>query len=153
MKKILCLFSMLLFLAAGLSAADYSYKFFTPEKYDVTVEIPGALKADSDMEALKNIQTILDKGSLTMDVGRVGSSFNVNYSIIREFHLEVINIGDAAKTTGMFQMMNESGQTLGEWELDLCWPSKITGPSVKTDQGEHPITTVVISFEKATRIK
>ena len=153
MKKIFYTFCLILFLAAGLSAADYSYKFFTPEKYDVSIEIPGALKADSDMEALKNIQTILDKGSFTMDVGRVGSSFNVNYAIVREYHLEVINIGDAAKTTGMFQLMNESGQTLGEWELDLCWPSKITGPQVKTEQGEHPITTVVISFEKATRIK
>jgi len=153
MKKIICLFGTLLLLNASLSAADYAYKFFTPEKYDVMIEIPAALTADSDNEALKNIQTILDKGSLTMDVGRVGSSFNVNYSIVREFHLEVINLGDSAKTIGMFQLMNESGQTLGEWELDLCWPSKITGPSVKTEQGEHPITTVVISFEKATRIK
>jgi hypothetical protein len=153
MKKFFCLSFLILFLAAGLLAVDYSYKFFTPEKYDVNIEIPSALKADSDMEALKNIQTTLDKGSLTMDVGRVGSSFNVNYAIIREYHLEVIERGDTAKTTGMFQLMNESGQTLGEWELDLCWPSKITGPSVKTEQGEHPITTVVMSFENANRIK
>ena len=151
MKKFSILSFLIVFIAAGLSAADYSYKFFTPDEYTVTITIPGAMNAESDMKAVASIQDVLGTGLITMDVGRVGSNFNVNYTYV--FHNAVMENGQEAKTKGVFQINNESGRTVGEWELDLCWPSKITGPSIKSDVEKNKISTIVISFEKATRIK
>jgi hypothetical protein len=151
LNKTLCLICLIVFLASGLSAADYSFKFFTPDDYDVAIEIPAAMKADSDAKAADSIEGLLASGKLTMDVGRVGSNFNVNYTMA--FRNMVEKNGDEAKTRGIFQIMNESGRVVGEWELDLCWPSKITGPAIKTDVEKNTISTVEISFNKATRIK
>jgi phage tail-like protein len=59
----------------------------------------------------------------------------------------------AARVNGSIMMFSQEGDIIARWDFENGWPSKITGPTPKSDSNEVGIEEMVIVHEKITRVK
>jgi phage tail-like protein len=58
-----------------------------------------------------------------------------------------------ARTNGSIIMYDRSYNPAARWDVENAWPSKVTGPTYKTDSNEFGVEEVVIVFEKYKRVQ
>ena len=58
----------------------------------------------------------------------------------------------AARTHGSIIMMDRNYQDVARWNFENGWPSKVTGPSVKSDSNEFGIEEVTLVIERMWRV-
>jgi phage tail-like protein len=58
-----------------------------------------------------------------------------------------------ARTNGSVVMMDQQGNDVARWDFENAWPSKITGPAVKSEGSDFGIEelTVVHEYIKRTQ--
>ena len=56
-----------------------------------------------------------------------------------------------ARTNGSIMMYSQEGDLVAQWDFTAGWPSKVTGPSVKSDSGEIGVEEVTIVCEDCRR--
>ena len=66
---------------------------------------------------------------------------------------KMVEDGDiaGARKNGTITMFDQSLTPVARWDFERGWPSKVTGPSVKSDSNEFGIEEVVIVFEAYKR--
>lgn len=65
--------------------------------------------------------------------------------------VEVGKMG-AARTNGSIIMMDRNYEDVARWDFENGWPSKVSGPSVKSDSNEFGIEEVTIVIERMWRV-
>jgi phage tail-like protein len=60
---------------------------------------------------------------------------------------------DGARTHCSILMMNREGAPVAQWDFNNAWPSKVTGPELKSDSNDYGVEEIVIVHEGMTRIK
>ncbi len=60
---------------------------------------------------------------------------------------------DKARTNCSIVMMDREYKDVARWDFVNAWPSKVTGPSLKSDSNEIGIEEVVIVHEGLTRVQ
>jgi phage tail-like protein len=60
---------------------------------------------------------------------------------------------DGARTHCSIVMMNRVGKPVAQWDFVNAWPSKVSGPELKSDSNDYGVEEVVIVHEGMTRIK
>ena len=60
---------------------------------------------------------------------------------------------DKARANGTIMMMDQKGDPIAEWTFDMGWPSKVSGPSLKSDSNEIGVEEIVIVHEGVRRGK
>lgn len=58
-----------------------------------------------------------------------------------------------ARTNGSILMMDEAGSTLGEFNFERCWPTKISGPQPNAASNDVAIEEIEIVYESMKRPK
>lgn len=58
-----------------------------------------------------------------------------------------------ARSNGTIQMLDQGGEIVAEWEFYMGWPSKISGPSLKSDSNEIGVEEITIVHEGIKRLK
>ena len=58
---------------------------------------------------------------------------------------------DEARTNGSIIMMSRSYEDVARWNFFNGWPSKVTGPSVKSDSNEFGLEEVTLVIERMER--
>jgi phage tail-like protein len=59
-----------------------------------------------------------------------------------------------ARCTGALQMLDmASADVVAEWELIAAWPSKISGPALKTDGNDPATEEITVVYEEINRKK
>jgi phage tail-like protein len=56
-----------------------------------------------------------------------------------------------ARKNGSIKMNDQEGTTVAIWDFEKAWPSKLTGPAVKSDSNEIGIEELVIVHEYIIR--
>ena len=56
------------------------------------------------------------------------------------------NMEGARKSASIFMLDHELAP-VAQWDLTNCWPTKVTGPSFKSDDNSFGIEEVTITFE------
>ena len=66
---------------------------------------------------------------------------------------KMVENGDiaTARKDGSIVMFNREGTEVARWNFNRAWPSKVTGPSVKSDSNEFGVEEVVLVFEDYKR--
>ena len=59
---------------------------------------------------------------------------------------------DTARKNGTVYMLDQAGTVVAQWEFKAGWPSKIDGPSLKSDSNEIGMETLTIVHEGISRI-
>lgn len=60
---------------------------------------------------------------------------------------------DKARTNGTIKMLEHDGNAVAEWQVTAAWPSKISGPSLKSDGDEIAMEEITICYEYIERTK
>lgn len=60
---------------------------------------------------------------------------------------------DGARASVTITMLDQAMTPVAEWTLDKAWPSKITGPSIKSDANEIGVEELVLCHEGIIRTK
>lgn len=60
---------------------------------------------------------------------------------------------DNSRTDGTITMYDQSGTPVAEWTFDKSWPSKISGPNIKSDSGQIGVEEMVLVHEGLRRTK
>jgi phage tail-like protein len=60
---------------------------------------------------------------------------------------------DANRRDGTITMYDQAGEAVAEWTFDKAWPSKISGPSIKSDTGQIGVEDMTIVHEGIRRTK
>lgn len=60
---------------------------------------------------------------------------------------------DKARANGTIQMFDQAGSIIAEWTFDAGWPSKVSGPSLKSDSNEIGVEEITIVHEGIRRTK
>lgn len=60
---------------------------------------------------------------------------------------------DANRKNGTLTMYTQDGSPIAEWTFDKAWPSKISGPTIKSDSGEVGVEEMVLVHEGIRRKK
>lgn len=58
---------------------------------------------------------------------------------------------EGARANSTISMHDPEGNIVAEWTLDFTWPSKITGPTMKTDSNEFGLEEITIVHEGMRR--
>jgi phage tail-like protein len=58
-----------------------------------------------------------------------------------------------ARKNGSVVMMDREGTPVARWDFKRAWPSKVTGPTVKSDSNEFGVEEAVIVFEEYERVQ
>jgi len=58
-----------------------------------------------------------------------------------------------ARTNGTITMLDQQGEVIAEWTFDAGFPSKISGPSLKSDSNDIGVEELTIVHEGITRVK
>jgi phage tail-like protein len=61
-------------------------------------------------------------------------------------------VNDSRKD-GTLTMYDQAGDPVAEWTFDKAWPSKISGPNIKSDSGEIGVEEMVLVHEGIRRTK
>jgi phage tail-like protein len=59
---------------------------------------------------------------------------------------------DQARANCSVVMMDTNGQDVARWDLVNAWPSKVTGPTPKSDSNEYGIEEMNVVHEGMTRV-
>lgn len=57
-----------------------------------------------------------------------------------------------ARSNGSITMMNQSLQTVAQWDFVNAWPSKVTGPQIQSDSNTFAIEEMTIVHEGIVRM-
>lgn len=57
-----------------------------------------------------------------------------------------------ARRAGSVYMLDQEGGEVARWNFEAGWPSKVSGPSIKSDSNEIGIEELVIVHEYITRV-
>lgn len=60
---------------------------------------------------------------------------------------------DGARTNGTITMYDQTRSPVAKWEFVMAWPSKISGPSLKSDSNEIGVEELTIVHEGIVRIQ
>jgi phage tail-like protein len=60
---------------------------------------------------------------------------------------------DGARTHCSIIMMNRTGKPVAQWDFNNAWPSKVSGPELKSDSNDYGVEEMVIVHEGMTRVK
>jgi len=61
---------------------------------------------------------------------------------------------DTARVHATISMLDRTySKTIAEWTLKFCWPSKVTGPALKSDSNEFGVEELIIVHEGLARTK
>lgn len=60
---------------------------------------------------------------------------------------------DEARRNGSIVMFNQALEEVARWNFENAWPSKVSGPSMKSDSNEFGIEELVITHEGLYREK
>jgi len=60
---------------------------------------------------------------------------------------------DKARTNGTIKMLEHDGNVAAIWQVTAAWPSKINGPSLKSDGDEIGTEEITVVYEDITREK
>jgi phage tail-like protein len=58
---------------------------------------------------------------------------------------------DAARSNCSIHMLDRQYNDVATWNFDLAWPSKVSGPAVKSDSNEIGVEELIIVHEGLTR--
>ena len=58
-----------------------------------------------------------------------------------------------ARKNGSIMMYDQEGTTVAKWDFTGAWPSKISGPSAKSDDNAVSVEELTIVHEYITRVK
>ena len=58
-----------------------------------------------------------------------------------------------ARRNGSVMMLSQEGEIVARWDFKAGWPSKVSGPSPKSDSNEVGVEELVIVHEYITRVK
>jgi len=102
------------------------HKVVDEQGHEISRKIPGRLKW-SDITLKRGITSSLDIWAWRQNVveGKVS---------------------DARKNVSI-QMLDREYTPVAVWHLNNCWPSKVTGPSMKSDSNEFGVEEVVLVHE------
>ena len=59
---------------------------------------------------------------------------------------------EAARKSGTITMFDELGAPVAQWTFDRGWPTKVSGPSVKSDGNEVGVEELTITHEGTRRV-
>ena len=60
---------------------------------------------------------------------------------------------DGARTHCSIIMMSRTGKPVAQWDFNNAWPSKVSGPELKSDSNDFGVEEVVIVHEGMKRVK
>ena len=60
---------------------------------------------------------------------------------------------DKARKSGTITMYDQEGKAVAKWEFERAWPSKLTGPSLKSDDNAVAVEEMTIVHEYIQRSK
>jgi phage tail-like protein len=60
---------------------------------------------------------------------------------------------ESARKSGTVTMFDEVGAPVAQWTFDRGWPTKVSGPSVKSDGNEVGVEELTIAHEGTRRLK
>jgi phage tail-like protein len=60
---------------------------------------------------------------------------------------------DGARTHCSIVMMSRTGKPVAQWDFTNAWPSKVSGPELKSDSNDFGVQELVIVHEGMTRVK
>jgi phage tail-like protein len=58
---------------------------------------------------------------------------------------------DSARSNGTITMLDQAGGPIAEWTFENGWPSKVSGPSLKSDSNEIGVEEITIVHEGIER--
>ena len=59
----------------------------------------------------------------------------------------------SARKNGSIMMLDQEGSIVARWDFKQAWPSKVTGPTPKSDSNEVGIEEMVLVHEYITRVQ
>jgi len=59
----------------------------------------------------------------------------------------------SARKNGSIMMLSQEGEIVARWDFKSGWPSKVSGPSPKSDSNEVGVEELVIVHEYISRVK
>lgn len=59
---------------------------------------------------------------------------------------------DDARSEGTITMFDVGGQPVARWDFVNCWPSKVSGPSLKSDDNSFGIEEITLVHEGLKRV-
>lgn len=59
----------------------------------------------------------------------------------------------SARSSGTISLLDQEGTEVASWTFENAWPTKISGPSIKSDTGEIAIEELTLAVEDVRRIK
>lgn len=119
---------------SGLSAeiAIVEHKVVTQKGQEVIRKVPGRAKW----------------GEITLKRGITGEMD------VYEWRQKVVEGKvDQARTNGTIKMLQMDGTQAAEWNVIAAWPSKINGPTFKSDGDEVAVEEITIVYEDIDRTK
>lgn len=111
---------------------------------DVENQIIEYRKSNSPQFSTEKMPGIAKYGNITMKRGVF-----VNDNSFWDWH-EEIAMNTIKRRTVLIKLLDESGKTTMQWQLDNAWPTKITSTDLKSDGNEVAVDTIEIAHEKLT---
>ena len=110
----------------------------------VELKVMGA----SNQEIVRKIPGRLKWGDITL---KRGITNNMDIWTWRK----QVEDGDVtgARTNGTITMYDQEGSAVAKWEFEKGWPSKVSGPSIKSDSNEIAIEELTIVHENIVRVQ
>lgn len=106
------------------------------------------IMGDSSKEVVRKIPGRLKWGDITL---KRGITANMDMWTWRK-QVEDGSVSSARKD-GSIMMFDQEGSIVARWDFKAGWPSKVTGPTPKSDSNEVGIEEMVIVHEFITRVK
>jgi phage tail-like protein len=108
------------------------HKVVDTKGHEITRKIPGRLKW-GDITLKRGITSVLD---------------------VWEWR-EQVEQGDVAgaRKNGSITMLDRNYTEVARWNFEMAWPSKVTGPALKSDSNDFGIEEMVIVHEGIKRVQ
>ncbi len=103
---------------------------------------------EKGQDAVRKIPGRLKWGDITLKRGITG-----NLDFWDWFKLVESGKIDENRRDGTITMYNQAGEAVAEWTFDKAWPSKISGPSIKSDTGQIGVEDMPLVHEGVRRVK
>ena len=58
---------------------------------------------------------------------------------------------DMARSNGSIKMYDQAGILVAQWDIDACWPSKLSGPQMQSDSSAVGVEELTIVHEGLER--
>lgn len=109
---------------------------------DVENQIIEYRKSNSPLFSTEKMPGIAKYGNVTMKRG-----IFVNDNSFWAWHAE-ITMNTIKRRTVIIRLLDESGGTTMQWQLNNAWPTKITSTDLKSDGNEVAVDTFEIAHEQ-----